>query len=457
MTTTVGRPDRTPVDERKGAALRTVMRTAALTLVLFILPAVAAGQEAAAPDRASEVHGSVALSWYHFEDLTESDLDFSQPTLRLRLKAKRLWGSAWNLGIKVRSRYNNRSRSLTDDVPETEWRNRVYEGVLSYDAAEAPVHVKFGRIVSNAMSGVGYIDGLLLQHNASAHWRWGAFGGTQPDWETSEFQTSIQKYGVFVKYLKGDFSGSRLEATLAAAGEYHGSDVNREYVYLQSSYQPDRRWSAYGSLELDVNREWRRDLVGEDVSVSGLYLTTRYRTAEALSAALSYDSRKRYVTYESRSEADSLFNDAFRQGLRASLDTRVAGTWLVGADFGVRAVESESDETYSYAFRVRKSDLVADGLTLDVRFLGFSNPVSSGYSPTLRLGKRFRSGHSCDLSYGNYTYDLDQDESQRVSHWVRADGQIELSARVYTFASYEYDWGDDVVGHRILAELGYRF
>ncbi len=437
--------------------MRIAARAATLTLLLFLLPVLATGQEANAPAGVSEIHGSVALSWYHFEDLTESDLDFSQPTLRLRLKANRLWGSAWNLGIKFRSRYNDRSRSLRDDVPETEWRNRVYEGALSYDDPEAPVNLKFGRIVSNVMSGIGYIDGLLLQHNVAANWRWGVFGGTQPNWETSEFQTSLHKYGVFLNYLRGDFSGSRLEATLAAAGEYHGSDVSREYVYFQSSYQPDRHWSAYGSLELDVNREWRKELVGEDVSVSGLFLTARYRTAQALSAALSYDSRKRYVTYESRSEADSLFDDAFRQGLRASLDGRLPGAWLVGVDFGVRARESETDETYSYALRIRKSDLVADGLTLDVRFLGFSNPFSSGYSPMLRLGKRFRGGHSLDLSYGNYTYDLDQDESQRVSHVVRAGGQIELPARLYASASYEYDWGDDVVGHRILAELGYRF
>jgi hypothetical protein len=433
------------------------VRAAVLTLALLLVPALAAGQDATPPSRPTEIHGSVALSWYHFEDLTESDLDFSQPTLRLKLKAKRLWGSAWNLGIKFRSRYNDRSRSLRDDVPETEWRNRVYEGVLSYDNPAAPVNLRVGRIVSNVMSGIGYIDGLLLQHNASAHWRWGVFAGTQPDWETSEFQTSVHKYGVFVKYLKGDFSGNRLEATLAAAGEYHGSDVSREYVYLQSSFQLDRHWGAYGSLELDVNREWRRDLVGEDLSVSGLFLTARYRTAESLSAALSYDSRRTYVTREMRSEADSLFDDAFRQGLRASLDARLPGAWLLGVDLGVRAVESASDETYSYALRARKSGVVIDGLTLDVSLLGFSNPLSSGYSPEIRLGKRLRGGHSLDLSYGNYTYDLDLDESQRVSHRVRVDGQFELLARLYAFASYEYDWGDDVVGHRVLTELGYRF
>ncbi len=426
-------------------------------LVLLLLPAAVCGQQELAPDRAPEIHGSVALSWYQFEDATESDLDISRPTLRLRLKASRLFGSDWNLRVKFRSRYYDRSRSPRTDGQKTEWRNRAYEISLSYDDPAAPLNLRLGRIVSNAMSGIGYIDGALVQHNAAEHWLWGIFAGTQPDWKTSDFQTSIQKYGVFAKYLKGDYLEGRFEATLAAAGEYHETVISREYVFLQSSYHRGRDWSLRGSLELDVNRLWRKDRSGEDLSVTGLFLTGRYRVTESVSTTLSYDNRKSYYTYETRSKPDSLFNNVFRHGVRANVDVRLPGALLVTGSFGVRGEESKDDNTYSYALGMRKRDVLPGRLTVNARVGGFSNPYSSGFTPTLRIGRAFRGGRSLHMSYGNYTYTLESTETTRSSHWARVEGQLVLPARFHLSGSYEYDWGDDVEGHRLLAELGYRF
>ncbi|NIX58045.1 MAG: hypothetical protein GWN14_19525, partial [candidate division Zixibacteria bacterium] len=136
--------------------------------------------------------GSVSVQLYHWNDQNESDLDFTQPTFRVNLKARDMWGKDYQFRIRTRTRYNQRTRRYSSDVPKDEWRNRVYEVSFTYDNLNAAINYKLGRIISNHISGIGYIDGLQVQHNITPSTNIGVFVGTQPDWRTSDFQTSIQ-------------------------------------------------------------------------------------------------------------------------------------------------------------------------------------------------------------------------------------------------------------------------
>ena len=432
------------------------MRHLALILALCLLPTAASGQEGSESGVPADVHGSVALSWYRFDDLTHSALDYDRPTLRLSLKANGLWGSDYELRVRFRSRYNDRSRAV-GNAPETEWRNRVYEVSLGYNSPDSPFGFQAGRIISRDMGGVGYTDGVMLTHEADESWRWGVLAGTRPDWETSNFQTDVQKYGVFVGFQRGDRAESRFEATLSAVGEYHNSIVSREFLYLRSSYSHERRFSLYGNVQLDVNRAWREERAGESVTLSALYLRGRLRTSDSVTLGLGYDTRKNFYTHEVRSLPDSLFIDAFRHGARASADARLPGDYRLHADFGVRGVESEDDLTYTYSAEVTKKDLAGSGLRVTVRASGFSGPQALGTSPSLRLSRSFRGGRSVQASYGGYFYGIESTDTDRLNQWLRVGGQAQLPARFYLSASYEYDWGDDAEGHRMLGEVGYRF
>jgi hypothetical protein len=73
------------------------------------------------------------------------------------------------------------------------------------------------------------------------------------------------------------------------------------------------------------------------------------------------------------------------------------------------------------------------------------------------LSRSFRGGHSVHASYGQYAYGIESGGADRVNQWLRVGGQAQLPARLYLSASYEYDWGDDAEGHRMLGEVGYRF
>jgi len=404
----------------------------------------------------SPFSGTVSLQYYYWKDLYETQLDFSQPTLRLSLRGRQLWGKDYNLRIRARLRHNQRARSLNTNAPEQEWRNRVYEISFSYDNTNAPVNYQIGRIISNKFSGVGYIDGVLLQFNASTNFHIGIFGGSQPQWQYSSFQTSIQKYGAYLNYVSGDYSGGRFESTLAAAGEYHGSTVSREFIYFQNSFYLSRKWTVFQSAEVDLNRSWRKDIAGESVSLTNLFVSAQWNILSNLMVGAMYDNRQNYLTYETRSLADSLFDEALRQGLRGTVTLILPQNYRLFGNFGIRKRETDTETTKSYAAGLSKINFLIPNMRLNLNAAGFSNFFTNGLNYSLIVGKYFGNRFNLDMAYGGYLYSLKADNSNRTNRWVRINLLTDLIKKIFLSGQYEYDWGDDMKGHRVLVEIGYR-
>ncbi len=401
--------------------------------------------------------GSVSLQWYHIKDLSSTSYNFDQPGVRLNLKIRNLFNGNYRFRIKTRSRYNKRARQFSTLVPRREWRNRIYELSFAFDDEKAAFNYRFGRIISNSFSGIGYIDGFLLQHNYTPQLRLGVFAGTQPEWHYSRFQTSLQKYGAYLNFIRGDYRHSRFESTIAAAGEYHGSVVSREFIYFQNSFRTRNGLSIYQNAEIDLNRDWRKEKTQQDVALTNLYVNASYKFSRWVTVGLSYNNRKNYYTYEIRTVADSLFDDAMRYGLRGNLYLRLPNNYHVYSNFGLRKRETDTQYTYSFAGGVNKSNLSSLRLFLGIRATGFSNYYSEGYNFSMRMGKYFRGGHNAYLSYGAYTYSLNAGGTRRFNNWIRLNSMIQLFGRFFLTEYYEYSWGSDYPGQRIYGELGYRF
>ncbi len=412
------------------------------------------------PSRVSAVRisGNVALQWYQFLDNSPNRRDFDQPALRLNFKAQNLWNSNYNLRIRLRSNYNHRIYNSGSTSGQREWRNRIYEISFSYDDLQAPFNFRAGRIISNAFSGVGYIDGALLQYNFADSYHLGIFAGAQPQWQYSDFQPTRQKYGLYTTYHKGrSVTDSRLEATLALVGEYHYTAISREYVYLQSSYANGQHFSIYQNAEIDVNRYWRKEKTGRNVNVSSLILSGNFYITGFLSTSISYDQRQNFYTYEQRTLADSLFDNASRQGLRSTVYWRIKSNLRFTVNAGFRQSIKGSGSTYSWAGQLIHSNLLFRGLMLSARLAGYSNPYTRGYNPSLLIGKSFSRGHSVNIEYGNYFYTLDINDSYHTNHWLRSTLQFVLPWHLYLYSQYEYDWGDDRQGQILSVELDYHF
>lgn len=425
-------------------------------------PAPEAPAPREAPARKSRksprISGSASLQYYHLNDLTGAGLDFSQPTFRINFRARDLWGKDYQFRLRTRTRYNQRTRSLGAAAPRDEWRNRIYELSFTYENDDARFNYQFGRIFSRYMSGVGYIDGVQLQHNFSPVFRMGILGGTQPDWRDSNFQTKYRKYGLYLNYRKGDYQTRRFESTLAAAAQYYTSTVSREFLYLQNNYSFGTRFNLYQSAEMDINRGWRKEKSGgRGMVLSNLFISGRYQVSRPLTVGLTFDNRQNYWTYEIQSMADSLFDDALRTGLRANVSLRLPGNTNLYANSGFRKRESDKEATYSYSGGLNKSNFLIRRMALNVSYAGFSNLFTDGHNTTLRLSQGFLPGHRLEVAYGQYAYRIDRIDESRNNQWVRANTYLALLRHWFFSGMYEYGWGEDLEGTRMYLELGYRF
>jgi hypothetical protein len=415
-------------------------------------------QQERSPASPVRISGNIGLQWYQFLDHSAIKRDFSQPALRLNFKAQNLWNKNYNLRIRLRSDYNRRAYDSGSAPGRREWQNRIYEMSFSYDDPRALFNFRTGRIISNAFSGVGYIDGVLLQYNITGMSRLGVFAGAQPQWQYSDFQPARQKYGLYANFRKGEITAYyRWETTLALVGEYHYAAISREYVYLQSNYLHGKYFSIYQNAEIDVNRYWRKEKSGRDINLSSVLLSANFYITGFLSASLSYDHRQNYYTYEQRSLADSLFDSASRQGVRSTLYWRIKSNFRFTANAGFRQGTNGSGATYSWAGHLIHSNLLVRGLTISGRLAGYSNPFTRGYNPSLLLGKSFNHGHAINIEFGNYFYTLGLDDSNHTNRWLRSTLQFVLPWQLYFYGQYEYDWGQDRQGQIISAELGYHF
>ena len=405
----------------------------------------------------TRVDGYLVLQQYQFDDQSSYNNDFQQPGVRFAFKVKNLWNKDYHINIKLRSRYQERKKRYNSTDNHSEWRNRLYQVSFGYDDPNAGFNYQVGRIISNTFSGVGYIDGVMVQHNTGKHLKTGIFAGTQPQWQYSDFQTDLQKYGSFVTYGKGDYHTQKLETTLAIAGEYHAKITSREFLYLQNSLVKNRKWSVYQRMELDINRGWRREKTGRSLSLSSLYLSGDYYFSDQVSGGLSYNNFRNYYTYELLSVADSLFDDAFRHGLRSNLKLRLSRDLRIYMNAGVRKNQDQNDYTYSWMTTLNYQNFIIKSARIQLRYSGFSNLYTRGINPFIKIGKSFRAGHSIYLGYGTYQYRYIKNDAFRKSQWVQFNTQVELPASLYLSGQYEYEWGDITLGNRIYFDLGYRF
>jgi hypothetical protein len=408
-------------------------------------------------ERFARINGGISFQWYHYEDESVSKLNYDQPTVRFNLKARQIFGKNYNFIMKMRLRRIQSSRNYSPYTPQDDWQNRIYNFYFSYEDLDSPVNYRIGRIISNEISGVGYIDGLLLQHNLSHNIQWGVYAGVQSEWQFAGSEFSLQKYGLYFNYLTGDYRSQRWKATIAFSTTYHGKTVSRENIYFQSSYRSGSKLSIFNSFEIDVNRSWRKEKAGDLFSLTSFYLSARYKFSNFVSSGITYDNRKNYYTYETRDLPDIVYDMAFRHGVRADLNLKFPEKYTSAIQLGIRKRQHDSESTYTGRISFNKRDLLFKGFSAFIRISGYSNYYTKGWIPSINLIRQFSNGNYISLTGGRNTFQLKLDNQHRLDQWIRINGYLQLFAKTYLSGYYGYEWGENLKTHKLLAEIGYRF
>jgi hypothetical protein len=405
----------------------------------------------------ARISGGLSFQWYHYEDQSSNNLNFNQPTVQFDLKAKELWGKKYFFIIKMRLRKNERERSYSTGIQEEEWRNRIYSFYFSYEDKSSPINYRIGRILTPNLRGIGYLDGLQLQHNINKDLNWGVYAGLQSSWQFATAEDSLKKYGIFIGYKSGNFRSNRFAGTIAYNAVYHGQTVSRENFYIQSSFNSYNNISIYQSMEIDVNSSWRREKEDRLISLTSFYLSARYKFSNTVRTGISYDNRKNFYRYETREIPEDFYDLAFRHGLNADLSLTFPQDYSTSIRFGVKKRQNDSETTYIGRLSLRKRNILYQYLNMNINLNGYINLYTKGWIPSLYFSKQISGGHYLSLTGGLNKYETKLDGRERSRYWLRINGRLQLFGRTYLSGFYSHEWGDDFKGYRLLAEIGYRF
>lgn len=419
----------------------------------------------------TRVTGAVSLDAETFSDATENRRDSSRTAGRLNLRVRDIAGTPLQVRLRMRSLEEQRERRLTGGIPESTSRDRLYELALIYEPEDARYGFRLGRLGTSPFLGIGYLDGGLGKVRVAGPLELGGFYGRRPNIEELGFDGSGSKYGLFARLAPESDALEVLVAGIREQGREQGreegdTDVSREYVALETRYDPGGRWSFHQHAELDLNTGWREQAAGSASQLSQLSLSALGRVSERSRLVISYDRFERYLTEETRFLPVGLFDDLLRQGLRVSwqvgpprgLNVSVTG----GAHFEEAGDEriAGTDSATSYSLAVGAWHPGLSGLKLFVGgdVMGFTNPTTDGLLVTTRVGRRFGAGHELSFTLGGtLARESLLVEEESTTQWARASLWLELPLDLFGQAELEVLTGDEIEGQRLSLGLGYRF
>ena len=404
----------------------------------------------------AQLSGSLRFGFYTWQDNGPNNLNFSQSTARLNMRAEHLWQRDLALVVRTRGRYDARQRRLAGSVDRHEWRNRLWESSLSWRNEDRTRMIAVGRLLPRRIAGSGALDGALAEINLNGAFRVGALAGVQADQLYYDYdRPTVSRVGGYVSYLASTARAGRVDQTAGLIYERSEGLVNRTYISLAGTLAGPL-WSVSHSAEVDLNTGWRKDATGQSVSLSNLYLAGSYRVDRRTRLSLSYDNRKNYLTWVNRTIVDSLFDENLRQGARLRADFTVTKTQLtVGA--GYRESGTSEDRVWSYRLGGRSLVRGAGAVTVSAYWAGFDGRRDKGANVELILSGMLRSLGSLELALGQYRYSVDEINVSSVNNSVGLSHRCTIAQLLTAYTAIRYDNGDDIDGVSLRFELGYSY
>jgi len=403
--------------------------------------------------KSKTISGRVGLQFYAQDNLDEYNYDYYQPSLSLNLAFNDILGEYYDLRLKMRSRRNMKK---IDGISENEWDNRIYNFALNYNNPESRFNFGLGRIISNNISGMGYIDGGVFSYKIEDRINLGFFAGTQPDLQNSRIQYDETKGGIYANYRYRDFNSSFLSATIAIAGQYVNGQIDREFIYQQINYSLSSKLYLYQSSEISVNRGWRKEAAGSDLQLSNLLLSARYNFTRNIGLSLGYDNRQNVYTYYTKTTPDTLFDDDLRQGYRAGVSFKLPMDIRLAFNGNYRTQENSDETSLYYSAGVSFNDFLQTNSFLNYRIAVYDNQYTSGMQNSIGISRYFVRRLNLGVTIGQNLYTYSLYNQDLTDNWLRFNGSYYFNRTFYASGSLEIFRGDNTNSNRIYIDFGVR-
>lgn len=333
----------------------------------------------------------------------------------------------------------------------------VYNLALRYDV-DPTLSLVFGRRINNKMSSVGAIDGLQVEKFFGKTYV-GAIAGFRPDIFDYSFNSDLFEYGAYIGRITDNINFNS-QTTLGFIEQRNDGEIDRRYAYFQHSSTVFKKLNLFSSMELDLYNKVN-DTVNNDVRLTNLYISARYRFNRKIDLSMSYDSRKRIIYYETfKSEIERLLDDDIaRQGFRIRLNVRPIKYFIVGISYSKRFQIDDlnkSDNIYGYV-SYSKIPGIGGGLSLNYN-MNTSNYMESNIF-SLRYSRNLvKSKLNADLYYrfADFEY-FNSYIGNYKQNYYGANLSYNITSKLMLSVSGEYSNSDSENNFRIYTKLIKRF
>ena len=415
-------------------------------------PAAEKSKAAARPRRSRPFRGRVGVQFLAVDNRSANGTDFDQPALNLRLSGQDLGSSGLGLDVDVRARQTN--RTLSDGSADDDSRTRVYRMAVDWSGSDVPVRITLGRQFQPAMASLSIFDGVSAAWSGES-WSAGILTGSQPDGADFGLSSDVKEHGAYFQYRRSGETGRRLALTTGLVGSYEQSEINREYLYLQTIYGT-RKLSLYLTEEVDFNRGWKKALGESSVDSSATFFNVRYRVTDNLSLRAGYDNRRNIRLYRDRETPETEFDDDYRTGLWAGSSYRFAGHYRVGVDYRSSSGGTIGDSDHvTGTFGVY--GLTARRIGAGVRATHYSSDLLQGDLLSLYGSLNLVETVRLQLSGGIREEKDTFGSGPQQESWYGLDIDWQLGRSWYVLASYSRETGDLEEIDQLYTALSFRF
>jgi len=332
---------------------------------------------------------------------------------------------------------------------------KIYSLAVRYQAGDQTT-ILLGRKINPNLSNIGAIDGLQVETGTKSL-RFGGIVGFRPDYFDYSFNGDLLEYGAYLAHQYKNQLGS-MRSSLAIFNQTNNGKTDRRFLYLQHSNSLVKHLFVFLSSEIDLFKI-KNDQAKSTFSLTGFYVSLRYRINRELWADASYDNRKNVIYYETfKSLVDQLMEEATRQGVQFRINYRPIPLITLGLNSSYRKRDTDPRASTSYhgflSFnQIRNIDAT---VTLSANLLKTVYLDGSVYG--LRFYKDLWEGKlSSSIGYRYIDYQFNGEGNSLVQHSCELDLSWQIIRKLSLSANYEASFGKADNYGRIYINLTKRF
>jgi hypothetical protein len=416
--------------------------------------------------RAIGIRGRVGMSYQYVggpPDSAGKRATISQPAADIRMDGLNVGGSKFSFSLDARTRYTY--SMLPDGNSSTNNMMRVYQANATYWDPRNGLRVTAGRQYVAALSTISLFDGVTAEVDKD-HWSFGGVGGYQPDAITMGYSNQILEYGAFVQLHQGPITvdnaatAARWSVTMGGIDSYDNGAINREFMFVQGFYA-DRHLTVFATQEVDYNRGWKQDLGYPTLDPSSTFITANLSLSNTISLYGGFDNRKNVRLWRDSVTPETVFDDAYREGMWAGFSLSPASIFHFGADARISGGGTAGQASAYTGWLQTAGQMPMQGLLrlratryTSLRSDGWLYAINFGMTPVWRLHFNLNGGVRRETN-PNVLAGLPDIQTQ--VRWYGLDMDVGLTRSWFLLFSGMQTYGGVETNQQVYSSLSYRF